>query len=167
MAQRKCKAKTKTGKSCRNTAVLEDGYCVAHTPNDADSRRLIGGPKPGAGRPRRPREIELIQEVAEEFKDDLRAVYSDGLTATRSVVVWTGDSAEVEEVPDHAHRLRTAQEIQDRLHGKPRQSADIASTVDVNLNLVMDHELREHAADLRRRLAERRAVKPSGLDARG
>lgn len=37
--------------------------------------------------------------------------------------------------------------------------------VDVNLNLLTDHDLREQAADLRRRLAAARSVKPSGLDA--
>lgn len=126
----------------------------------------FGGSQEGAGRPRRPREIELIQDVAEEFRDQLRAVYSEGLTATRSVVVWTGETATVEEVPDHGHRLKTAQEIQDRLHGKPRASTDVAATVDVNLNLVTDGDLRERAADLRRRLAASRPVKSGGPDAR-
>lgn len=167
MAKRQCQGQTKKGASCKAAPLKDSDYCLAHA--DGETRALIGfgGAENGAlgGRPRRPREIELIQEVAEEFRDDLRAVYSEGLTAERGVVVGDGENARVEYVADHSHRLRTAQEIQDRLHGKPRSTNDVAAHVDVNLNLVTDGDLREQAAALRRGLAANRPVKPSGLDA--
>jgi len=102
--------------------------------------------------------------VADERKDDLRRVFSDGLRATRGIVVWDGDQgAHVQFVPDNSHRLATAKEILDRLHGKPAPAGEMPTQMSVNFNLVSDHALRERAADLRRDLAAERTIEPGRL----
>lgn len=106
------------------------------------------------GRPRRPREIELILEVAEEFREQLRAVFSDGLVADMPILVGDGEGAQhVESVPDHRHRLATSREINDRLHGRPRQTMDVNSEsrhLQVNLDM-SDPRARQALADVLRR----------------
>ena len=123
--KRSCKATTRAGKPCKSPPQKEGDYCLAHASAEVrDSVGFIARNGKG-GRPRRPREIELIQEVAEQFRAALREVYATGLTAERAVVVGNGPSAHVEMVPDLPHRLAVAKEINDRLHGRPRQQTEI------------------------------------------
>src|ERR1017187_5555786 len=98
MAKRQCQGTTKKDKRCRAAPLRDSDYCLAHADEETRASTGFGGADAGAlgGRPRRPREIELIQEVADEFKDELRAVYSDGLTAVRGIVVGDGENARVE-----------------------------------------------------------------------
>ena len=164
MSDRRCTATTKQGKPCRSRPLAGSDKCLAHS--DAQTRTDLHFVS--QGRPRRPREIELVQEVADEFKAQMRAVLTDGLVADRAVVVGNGPTAYVETVPDHPQRLATFKEIIDRLHGKPQQTTTIDSHGPlVNLNLVTDGILRTEAADLRRRLALDRAVEPRGFDVGG
>jgi hypothetical protein len=146
-------------------------YCCAHNAALDDSRRFgtiaqANDAAKTAGRPRRPREIELIEQVAEEKREELRAVYADGLVAGRAVVVGTGPKARLEIVPDHPHRLNTAKEIMDRLHGKPAANGETHNgTTLVNINLITDDSLRESAERLREDLAASRTVESRGLGA--
>lgn len=164
----KCKATTKAGNPCQRTATVDD-FCVAHTTNPEKSitKHLVPGPHPGGGRPRRPREIELLQRVADEKVAELKAVYSDGLVADKSLVVGNGPSAHLELVPDHPHRHRVAESIIDRLHGKPTPAgADAQAGALVNINLIADPNVRESFADIRARLGSSRAIQSRRTDAR-
>lgn len=125
----RCTKTKKDGSPCRANAVNGTDACLAHS--DEQSKALVGfgGPDAGklGGRPRRPREIELIQEVADEFKDELRRVLVDGLTASQPVVIGgNSKDAHVELVPDARQQLATFREILDRLHGRPRQMTEIS-----------------------------------------
>lgn len=149
-----CKGTNKAGAPCGSRPLRGKDFCFAHDEESKASGRF-GGPEHGklGGRPRRPREIELIQQVAEEKKAQLRAVYVDGLEADRAVVVGNGPSAHVEHVADHPHRLRTAESILDRLHGKPATTIDAnvqQHTLQVNLD-ASDPDTRGLIADLLRR----------------
>lgn len=157
MAKRTCTATTVRGKPCQAAPLKGTDRCGAHPLSPASPR--FGSPEQASqagqlgGRPRRPREIELVQEVADEYRDEMRLVLIEGLQAQRGIVVGDGESARVEFVADHSQRLRTFQEIQDRLHGKPRTTLD--ATLDqrnltVNVD-VADSETRGLIADFLRR----------------
>lgn len=125
--RRKCSGTNKQGEPCDASPLRDRDTCIAHS--DAQTRASVGFvPEAGklGGRPRRPREIELIQEVADEFKEQMRQVLIDGLQAERGIVVGNGGTAYVEQMPDHPHRLSTYREIMDRLHGKPRQTTELS-----------------------------------------
>ena len=153
-----CTGLNRRGEPCGAPARKGTDRCSAHTADLPDSQRFGSVAQANeagklGGRPRRPREIELIQEVADEFKDELRAVYSDGITATRAVIVgMDGGEQRVEYVPDHQQRLATAREIQDRLHGRPRQTMDVnAQSQHLAVHVDMsDPRAREAIADVLR-----------------
>jgi hypothetical protein len=121
MAKRRCKGKTKAGKRCRNTAVLEHGYCIAHTPKETEGSRRFGGSQPGAGRPRSPRAVDVIRDRIEADVELVLTPLFDALEADRGVVVGSGDDAALETVPDWPSRLAAARELLDRAYGKPQQ----------------------------------------------
>lgn len=151
-AKRACHGTSKNGSPCRNTAILEDGYCVAHTPNLADSRRLKPGKQPGAGRPRKPRAIDVLKERLEDEIDETLAVLFDARHATRSVVVGNGPTAHVEVVEDNQTRMAAIREIFDRAYGKSKQFSEVTHyTRDAFMEAVAELEA-EHA-ELDRELA--------------
>lgn len=159
-----CVSLTRAGKPCRARPLKGTDLCLSHSDRDTQVSIGFGGPQEGAGRPRRPREIELIQEVADEYRQELRDVFSDGLIAERGVVVGDGEHARVEYVTDNSHRLATAKEILDRLHGKPTQRVDVPPAVNIESfqALIVDPDARLLAAELRRRVAHGRALQPGG-----
>ena len=68
----------------------------------------FGGPQPGAGRPRKPRVVDVIRERIEQDMEPVIAALVDALSASRGVVVGAGESAELELIPDHAARIAAA-----------------------------------------------------------
>lgn len=162
-----CHGTNATGQPCKAWPLRDHNYCRAHDPQLPATRRFGSAEQASAagklgGRPRRPREIDLIQEVAEERKAELRAVFTDGLVANRSVVVGDGKYAHLESMPDHAHRLKVAAEMLDRLHGKPRAAGDsVDQSVTVQVALVTDPQLRDAARVLRQRVAASRSSVPA------
>lgn len=103
---------------------MDNGFCMAHQPDNVKDSRGFGGSQEGSGRPRKPRLSELYAEVAEEMREKIREVLVEGLNADRGVVVGNGPTAHVEQVPDIPTRLKTAAEIADRTDGKPRQAIE-------------------------------------------
>lgn len=125
--RRDCKGLNKKGEPCKSPPMKGGEYCLSHDADKSASVGFVAEAGRLGGRPRRPREIELIQEVAEERKAELRAVYADGLVADRAVVVGNGPTAHVEHVPDYPHRHRVAESMIDRLCGKAVQMVDVSS----------------------------------------
>lgn len=154
-AKPRCKATTIRDEPCKSPSVQANGFCVAHQPQEVKDSIGFGGAQPGSGRPRRPREIELYQEVATEFQEEIRQALRDGLTAKRSVVVGNGPDAHTEEVEDIPTRLKTVDMIADRLHGKPRQATEISGPEGhpLTTNIISDPEIAEAARAVLRRAA--------------
>jgi hypothetical protein len=121
-----CKATTKAGNACKSTSVQDNGFCFSHQPAEVrESKGFSAEAGHLGGRPRRPRLSELYAEVAEEKREEIRAVLDRGLQAKRSVVVGNGPTAHVQEVEDIPTQLKTVAEITDRTDGKARQSVEL------------------------------------------
>jgi hypothetical protein len=132
--KRRCKGKTKAGKSCganplKPGTVIEGvtvtgGWCRTHDPDLPDSARIQGA-QPGAGRKPRPREVDVIRERLEQRTGEVFDGLWEATRAERSVVVGSGDSADVVMVPDWPTRIAAYREILDRSYGRPHQSSEV------------------------------------------
>lgn len=124
-----CKATISKGKRkgevCGKQTYCDTDKCWGHQPKEVKAEKGFGGAQEGSGRPRRPRLSELYAEVAEEKREEIRAVLDRGLKAKRAVVVGNGPSAHVEEVEDIPTQLKTVAEITDRTDGKARQAVEL------------------------------------------
>lgn len=80
--------------------------------------------KPGqSGNPLgRPKMDPVVKEMLRCATPAAAKALVDALAAERSIVVGSGDKAEVVGVPDHEVRMKAANAILDRLYGKPHQS---------------------------------------------
>lgn len=117
---------TKAGKPC-TAAPLKDGdYCLAHS--DAETRRsmqFVGG-GPGSGRPRKPREVDVIRESIEARTGQIFAVLWDALGADRGLALNVkGGGMEIGYVPDFPTRIMAAKELLDRAYGRPMQPSEV------------------------------------------
>jgi hypothetical protein len=121
---RRCSAKNKAGDPCRATPLKGREWCSAHDPDLPESARFKGGAKKGAGRPRNPRATDVLRDQLERLHAPALQALEDALTATRGYVVGSGDSAELELIPDHALRLTAARDVLDRINGKARQAIE-------------------------------------------
>ena len=154
MSSRSCKGTTRKGTPCKATPLRDEDFCLAHSPRKAEIAPDFQGRQPGAGRPKRPREIDLIEQVAEEKREELRAVYSEGLVADRAVVVGQGPTAHVEHVPDHPHRHRVAESMIDRLHGKARQVQEIGGLNGAPITVASTFDMGKLSLEEKRQLLE-------------
>lgn len=116
-----CKGTNKKGAPCASTSVRDNGYCFAHQPEEVRKSHGFGGPQEGAGRPRKPRAVDVLRERIEANIDRWLRPLEEGLDATRGVVVGDGDSARVEFVDDIPTRIKAHREAFDRAFGRPTQ----------------------------------------------
>lgn len=157
MAKRRCTAKTKAGKRCRNQPLAGTDLCIAHQPRKVKDSLGFGGPQPGSGRPRHPRVIEVLRDRVDADVDAIVDVYVDALGAERSLVVGSGEFASIETAPDHQVRLKAADALLDRAHGRPVQVTQItgAEGPPVRVSADVDNpEVRELAHELLKRRVE-------------
>lgn len=163
------------GEPCGATALKEgtviDGvvvmgrHCRAHDPNLPDSARIQGA-QPGAGRPRKPRVVDVLREKIEEEVEAWLDVLADARVATKVVgVIGEGDMAEPIEVEDHRVRLQALSIALDRAYGRPRQEITGADGAPLQLEvtgaaILSDPDARKHAAGLRRRVGAARQEQP-------
>lgn len=134
MTKRTCEGTTKAGKPCganplKPGTVIEGvavtgKWCRTHDPDLPDSAR-IQGKQPGAGRKPRPREVDIIRERLEARTGEIFDGLWEATQAERGVVVGSGDSAELEMVPDWPVRISAYREILDRAYGRPHQSSEV------------------------------------------
>jgi hypothetical protein len=137
----------KPGTIIEGVAVSGD-YCRQHDQDLPDFAR-IGGAQPGAGRPRKPRVVDVILASITERAAEIDAGLWEATKAERAVVVGSGESARVEMVPDWPTRLAAYRELMDRGHGRPRQVAEVTVINDA----LLEQKVREWeaAADDRER----------------
>lgn len=148
---RRCSGKTKTGASCKSTALIaETGTCMAHAPEQFKASRGFGGPENGArgGRPRKPRVIDIYRQKVEAEAEEWWRVLVEARSAERGVVVGDGEHARVEYVEDHPTRLKAFKEAMDRVYGKPMQYVDLTGRADES---EIDREISELLAEMDRR----------------
>jgi hypothetical protein len=122
---RRCTGTTRRGTPCKATPRGDTGLCNAHSPKKIQDSAGFGGPQPGAGRPRKPRVVDVIRERIEGDMEPVIAALVDALFADRGVVVGAGESAELELIPDHAARIAAARELLDRAYGKAKQQTEV------------------------------------------
>ena len=123
--KRQCKGTNKAGKPCKAGPMKASDYCVIHAQDNGEIERVFGGKQPGAGRPRKPREIDVIRESIEANVGAIDRLLQEAEQAERAVVVGNGPSAELIMVPDWPTRIVAARERLDRGYGRPHQSSDI------------------------------------------
>jgi hypothetical protein len=125
MTARRCTGTTRSGTPCKATPRGDTGLCNAHSPKETQDFAGFGGPQAGAGRPRKPRVVDVIRERIEQDMEPVIAALVDALSADRGVVVGAGESAELELLPDHAARIAAARELLDRAYGRARQALEV------------------------------------------
>jgi hypothetical protein len=129
--KRRCHGKTRAGKACRRAPSRGRRYCPAHDPTLAEVERF-GSPEQAARagaapKPRAPKLREALAAKVEERAEEIIAAYVEALAATRGVIVRIGDGQdELVERPDHAARVRAADALLDRVHGRPKQQTEIS-----------------------------------------
>jgi hypothetical protein len=136
-----------TGKRCRSNAQHGKDVCIAHDQEAIESGRF-GGAQPGAGRPPRPKVVEIWRAKVEAEADKWFSVLTDAREAERAVVTWDGERNQITMVADHRTRLRAFAEAMDRVFGKPIQTVDVTSRVDES---EVDTEIRALLAEMDRR----------------
>jgi len=125
---KRCTSTTKRGKPCKAQPLKGTSKCISHTDREAQERVGFGGSQPGAGRPAKPKAIDMLRERIEQDIDKWLAPFEESLQAGRGLVVGTGPNAWVETVPDYPTRLRAAAEALDRVYGRPAQSHNVVKT---------------------------------------
>lgn len=133
VAVRSCRATTKAGKPCRNPRILDDGYCIVHSPKSDVSRRFHAGPDHtiSPGRPRLPTRTERMAAFVDDEFPGIVAAYYDGLRATQAN--WHNGELKRSDAPDLAFRQQTAERLLNRIDGTPKQSVDVTGRVDHTL----------------------------------
>ncbi len=177
MAKRKCRGENKRGGPC-GANPLKPGteiegvfvtgeWCRQHDPNLPDKAR-IGGAQPGAGRPRKPRVVDVLRDRIEDEVDQWLDVLQDARVAVKVVgVLGEGEMAEPIEVEDHAVRLKALSIALDRAYGRPRQEVSGPDGAPLQLEvtgaaILSDADARKHAAGLRKRVGVARAEQSGG-----
>lgn len=112
----KCTATTKAGKPCRANAIGDTGLCAGHA-------GVIGGPTPGAGRPRKLTPTEVLREKIEADIEKWLAPFEEALEAVL-VVTYQG-TATVTQIADLEARQQAAMRVLDRVYGRPRQMTEL------------------------------------------
>ena len=152
----RCAAQNRAGEPCKAHPLKGTDRCRAH-PIAPDPARF-GSPEQAAEAGASPKPARKLTTILlrklEARADDVVEALLEGLEADKAVVVASGDTAEVEMVPDVPVRLRAAAEIWDRAEGKPRQALELtgedggpidvaAANAEMPLEELTDEELDE------------------------
>lgn len=148
MASRKCSATTNAGKPCGAPPRDGSDTCVSHASKEEKETLRFGGAQPGAGRPPRPKAIDIYREKVEAERDAWFKVLEDARDAERALVVGDGPTAHIEHVDDHPTRLKAFKEAHDRVFGKAMQYHDVTTREEES---EVDAEIRELLAEMDRR----------------
>lgn len=163
MAKRRCTAKTKQGKRCRNGPVARHEQCIAHLPRTVKDSLGFGGPQEGSGPPRLPRPHEELRRRIEQDIDRWLAPLEAALSTSKPVVMW--DQAEgrhrIELVSDPELGMKAMKLAFDRVYGRPRQQVELTGedggAVRISEETFADPKIREGLHELVRRVGAARA----------
>lgn len=170
MAKRRCKGKTKKGTRCKAAPLTDSDFCLAHSDEETRESAGFGGPQEGAGRPRRPRIIEVLQERIEADIDRWLAPLEAALEEGKPVLMWNGPERkhEIKFVPDPNLGMKALKLALDRAYGRPRQEVELTGQGGGALEIeFQDPEVREAMHGLVRAVADARASEPGGSGSGG
>lgn len=161
--KRQCCGTTKKGELCKAAPLRDSDFCLAHS--DAKTRESVGfvADNGKAGRPKKPRVVDVLRERIEEEADHWFDLLKDASVAMKVVgVVGEGEMAEPIEVEDHNIRLKALSIALDRGYGRPRQEITGADGAPLQLEvtgaaILNDADARKHAAGLRQRVGASRS----------
>ena len=106
---------TKAGEACPKAPLTGRETCLAHAD---ETTRMVAGFVPfagAAGRPAKPRSIDVWRETVEAEIEIWTKPYRDALDATDML----GG-------PDHKTRMRASDSVLDRVYGKPMQRTELS-----------------------------------------
>lgn len=178
--KRKCHGKNQQGKPCGappfkpGTIVkgikVSGKWCSRHD-EDLPENARIGGAQPGAGRPRKPRVVDVMREKLEENIDLMIDPYlQQALQAVNRIPKVidpkTGEITEWEEIPDYKARIAAVEKLLDRGYGKPGQALELTgrdgNPIEVDALAFTDPTVRKAADEYARRVGNARADGTSG-----
>ena len=167
-ASRKCKAKTKAGKACRATGIMDNGFCMAHQP--AEVRESLGfvADNGKGGRPRVPSPIEMKRKLIEdnvrvmvepyfkalgyeivEGEDGELTIQESGEGGVKLTASFQGHVSE-SEIDDIGAQIEVVEKLLNRVYGKPVQqtelSGEVTTTQKIDLSNLTDKELEQWEA---------------------
>lgn len=127
MAKRSCRGTTKAGKPCKSFPLRDSDYCLSHS--EAKVRESVGfvADNGKAGRPRKPRAVDVMRERVEAKIDEVLAPYFD--TLEKAMLHATSDGeVKLSEHPDLGARVAAAEKLLDRVYGKPMQTTALTGS---------------------------------------
>lgn len=143
----KCAALTKKGTACpgwRAIVVIDNKHyraktCYAHLPDSvalragmptrAEREAFIKSQGKKGGRPPTKPHAVLKKMVEAEVEEWIKP-FKDALQATKPVVVGNGPTARVELLADDRARMQAANDVFDRVYGKPKQTVEGAFDIE-------------------------------------
>lgn len=174
-AKRKCSGTTKKGAPCKGSGVLDNGFCMAHQPDEVKESLGFGGPQAGAGRPPLPKPSDIARQLIERNELALQRPY----WRTLGYDVVIGDHGpELVELDEGGAKLfgtskdgyvqvsshedleamqRAAERLQDRVYGRPKQVQEVSGPEGGPVRLEAPADARQKsrkAAELLRELGQ-------------
>jgi hypothetical protein len=132
-----CKKIKEDGKQCQAFSLRDSDFCLAHANENERGLVSFGGAQPNAGRPPKPKQIQIVEDIIREKYSDIENVLKDGLQADKALVVGHGASAHLEYIPDSEHRLKVINFLFDRTIGKAKVTMESHSKTE-NLSIILD-----------------------------
>lgn len=77
------------------------------------------------GRKKKQTALDIMRARVEAEADRYLQPFEDAITALKAVVVGNGGSAHIEYTPDIALQLKAANDILDRIHGRPKTTTEV------------------------------------------
>src|SRR4051812_45572472 len=123
MAKRRCGKPTKNGAKCRAWALDGDETCISHADKKTQDSTGFGGPQPGAGRPRKPRPTELLQNLVQAHAVELLRphfrslgleLHDDGTVSECEGAiryVWAGPDEPAKKLEDLGAKIAAAEKL--------------------------------------------------------
>lgn len=115
-------------------------WCRSHAPDEwldrlnlerFGGRTRTSGAGPGKAKPHTTNPHKAMRQLVEGHIVEFLKPYVEALTAEKEVVVGHGRSARVERVPDHRARMQAAEQLFDRVYGKPKQTTQLEGGITV------------------------------------
>ena len=150
-----------------NEIAVTGKWCRQHD-QDLPENARIGGAQPGAGRPKKPRVVDVMREKLEENIDKMIDPYlQQALDAKCQFITLDKKGNEkIVMIPDYKARIAAVEKLLDRAYGKPGQALELTgkdgNPIEVDPLVFADPKVRKAADEYARRVGTARADGTSG-----